>query len=124
MAILKFKEYTVTSSRKIFIGHTRQDSNNVIYTVREITSFDTKILFLLAEINTLSNGLINYLSTLSIGAADPDHFLSEASVVLDAKERLWVLDKGRLATPSGALTLFAKGGSKLVSIDLETNSIF
>lgn len=74
--------------------------------------------------NTPPNGLVNYSTTPPTGAADSEHFLSEASVMLDAKERLWVLDEGRPATPEGGITLSAEGGPKLVGIDLETNSTF
>jgi hypothetical protein len=45
------------------------------------------------------------------------------SVFIDAKDRLGILDTGRVALPSGALLASAFGGLKLVGIDLTTDSI-
>lgn len=48
-----------------------------------------------------------------------DHFISVQSVVIDAQDRLWILDTG---CPPGGLPV--ANGPKLVGVDLNTNKIF
>lgn len=45
-------------------------------------------------------------------------------MVIDALDRLWILDTGRVLTPDGTLVQSAFGGPKLVGVDLNTDSIF
>ena len=45
------------------------------------------------------------------------------SVVLDALDRLWILDTGRALTPEGTLVPASPGGPKLVAVDLSTNEV-
>lgn len=46
------------------------------------------------------------------------------SVVIDAADRLWILDTGRVFTPDGhTLVQSSFGGPKLISIDLSTNQV-
>lgn len=65
-----------------------------------------------------------YLSLgLIAGANYQDHFIGVQSVVIDAQDRLWVLDTGRVIDPkSGAQVTASYGGAKLVAFDLTTNS--
>lgn len=58
------------------------------------------------------------------GANYPDHLIGVQSVVIDAKNRLWILDTGRPSLPDGTLLSSAYGGPKLVAVDLSTNSVF
>lgn len=47
------------------------------------------------------------------------------SVVIDAHDRLWLLDTGRVLTPDGStLVESAHGGPKLIGMDLSTNKPF
>ena len=59
-----------------------------------------------------------------VGANYQDYFINVQSVVIDAMDRLWILDAGRPSTPSGSGTLSSHGGVKLVGIDLSTNTVF
>lgn len=45
------------------------------------------------------------------------------SVVLDANDRLWILDTGRALTEDGTLVLATYGGPKLVGVDISSNSV-
>lgn len=45
------------------------------------------------------------------------------SVVLDALDRLWILDTGRALTAEGTLVPATPGGPKLVAVDLSTNEV-
>jgi sugar lactone lactonase YvrE len=46
------------------------------------------------------------------------------SVVIDALDRLWILDTGRVQSPDGVLLLASYGGPKLVGVNLKTNKVF
>lgn len=50
---------------------------------------------------------------------DPDALISVQSVVVDPRDRLWILDTG-----SPMFKPTAQGGPKLVGVDLATNSVF
>lgn len=43
--------------------------------------------------------------------------------MLDAKDRLWILDTGRAQLEDGTLVLASYGGPKLVGVDISTNSV-
>lgn len=45
------------------------------------------------------------------------------SVVLDPKDRLWILDTGRPLLSSGTLLLATPGGPKLLCVDITTNTV-
>ena len=53
-----------------------------------------------------------------VGANFQDYFVNVQSVVIDAMDRLWVLDAGRPSTPSGSGVLSSHGGVKLIGINL------
>jgi len=53
------------------------------------------------------------------GDADPEKFVSVQSIVVDPRDRLWVLDTG---SPMFKPTV--EGGPKLVGIDLDSNTVF
>lgn len=46
------------------------------------------------------------------------------AVVVDAKDRLWLVDTGRALTPSGSLVPATYGGPKLIGINLSDNTVF
>ncbi|KAI1190275.1 major royal jelly protein-domain-containing protein [Nemania serpens] len=50
--------------------------------------------------------------------------LTTESVVIDALDRLWVLDTGRVQSPDGVLLSATYGGPKLIGVDLATNEVF
>lgn len=77
-----------------------------------------------AAINHPPGGAINYTTFPPTGANYDNYFIGVQSVVIDSKDRLWVLDTGRVLTPAGVLVGAAYGGPKLVGIDLSTNKVF
>jgi hypothetical protein len=72
--------------------------------------------------NTGSNN--KYAVAELIGNANYQNYLiGVQSVVLDAKDRLWILDTGRALLPDGTLVLASYGGPKLIGVDISTNTI-
>lgn len=58
------------------------------------------------------------------GANYQDYFISVQGIIIDAKNRLWLLDTGRALTPSGTLVPASHDGPKLIGINLSDSSIF
>ena len=82
--------------------------------------WDDPVEFTVAE---LKNGQAVPYPNLDMNRLDlhdqENHFISVQSVVVDAKDRLWILDTG-----SVKMAPTSPGGPKLIGIDLETNRIF
>lgn len=75
--------------------------------------------------NSPPGGAINYTTTPPSGANYADYLIGVQSVVIDPKNRLWILDTGRVLLPDGsALVPSVRGGPKLLGIDLTTNKTF
>ncbi|KAH6704362.1 major royal jelly protein [Leptodontidium sp. MPI-SDFR-AT-0119] len=105
-------------------GNTNNGTNNA-YAVAELTGIDTEIPYPSVEMNNPPGGAINRTTGSPSGANYQDHFIGVQSVVIDALDRLWVLDTGRAIDPlSGVQVLSTYGGPKLVGIDLTTNTVF
>jgi Major royal jelly protein len=96
---------------------------NQDYTVAELTTDTTETPYLSAEYNSPRGGRYNYSTYPPTSASSPDHLIGVQSVVIDAKDRLWILDTGRVALQNGTLLASAYGGPKLVGIDLTSDSI-
>lgn len=62
--------------------------------------------------------------SIAVGANYQNYFIGVQSVVIDPKDRLWVLDSGLSTTPNGTSVSSSYGGPKLIGIDLINNSIF
>ncbi|OOF94715.1 hypothetical protein ASPCADRAFT_50963 [Aspergillus carbonarius ITEM 5010] len=92
------------------------DANNTRYQVAELTNPTTEVPYPSAEINYPPGGAttVNY----------PHHLISVQSVVVDSKDRLWILDTGRANTANKTLLPSSYGGPKLVGVDLTTNQVF
>ncbi len=133
------------SGRKFSNYPSNLDPNNTRYDVAELTSYDTETPYPAEEINNPPGGSINYttgspgmLSSfwkdnvirlgmaefLAAGANFQEYFVGVQSVVIDAKDRLWVLDSGRALTPSGGQVPATHGGVKLIGIDLTHDTVF
>jgi sugar lactone lactonase YvrE len=96
---------TVSNSRRIFINYPRW-GDKVDHTVGELKG----------------NKTVPYppgIKQSAEGGKQEDALVSVQSVVVDPKDRLWILDTG---SPLFAPTTF--GGPKLVGVDLKTNKIF
>ncbi|KAI0505177.1 major royal jelly protein-domain-containing protein [Xylaria bambusicola] len=98
-------------------------SNNVIQ-VGEHKSITEEAAYPSLEMNQPPGGAINYTTTPPTSANHQDYFISVQSVVVDALDRLWILDTGRVIGPNGAVLPAAYGGPKLVGVDLTINKVF
>ncbi|KAL8927349.1 MAG: hypothetical protein Q9172_001428 [Xanthocarpia lactea] len=115
----------VSSTGRKFSNYARSlDPNNTAYTVAELVSNTTERPYPSAEINSPPGGAINYTTTPPSGANYPNYFIGVQSVVIDPKDRLWILDTGRAATPEGVNVPSTPGGPKLIGINLTNNTVF
>ena len=115
----------VSSTGRKFSNYARSlDPNNIAYTVAELVSNNTEQAYPSAEINSPPGGAINYTTTPPSGANYPNYLIGVQSVVIDPKDRLWILDTGRAVTPEGVNVPSTPGGPKLIGIDLRNDTIF
>lgn len=97
--------------------------NNSKYQVAELTGNSTETPYPSAEINNPPGGAINYTTSPPSAANYQNYLIGVQSVVLDAKDRLWILDTGRALTEDGTLVLATYGGPKLVGVDISSNTV-
>jgi Major royal jelly protein len=117
-------EIAVSSTGRLFSNYPPGlDPMNQNYTVAELTSDTTETPCPSAEYNSSPGGLYDNSTNPPTSASSPDHLIGVQSVVVDAIDRLWILDTGRAVLPNGTLLASAFGGPKLVGIDLTTDSI-
>lgn len=110
----------------------------------EHTSLTTEVAYPSLEMNHPPGGAINYTTTppseynddaslkdheakLTEGTASAnyqEYLIGVQSVVIDALDRLWILDTGRVQAPDGVLLSSAYGGPKLIGVNLETDEVF
>jgi len=95
---------TVSRQGRIFVSFPRW-GDTVEYTVAEITNGQTV---------PFPNGDINRFDANQV----KDHLVSVQSVVVDADDRLWMLDTGSIL-----LGPPAPGAPKMVAVDLKTNKV-
>lgn len=101
------------------------DGKNGKYTVAELVSKTTEKPYPSAEWNNPPGGAINYTNYPPTGANYPNYLIGVQSVVVDAADRLWILDTGRAQLPDGsALVPSSPGGPKLIGVDLKNNTVF
>ncbi|KAJ4305525.1 RNA polymerase II mediator complex subunit [Kalmusia sp. IMI 367209] len=99
------------------------DGSNGKYTVAELIGNYTERPYPNAEINSPPGGAINYSTYPATGANYQNFLIGVQSVVLDAHDRLWILDTGRALTPNSTLVPASYGGPKLLAVDLSTNQV-
>lgn len=99
------------------------DGSNGKYTVAELTGNSTEKPYPSAEINNPPGGSINYTTCPPTGANYQNYLIGVQSVVLDAKDRLWILDTGRALTQNGTLVPASHGGPKLVCVDITSDTV-
>ncbi|KAL8832308.1 MAG: hypothetical protein Q9191_000362 [Dirinaria sp. TL-2023a] len=115
----------VSSTGRKFSNYARSlDPNNIAYTVAELTTNNTETPYPSAEINSPPGGAINYTTSPATGANYEDYLIGVQSVVIDPKDRLWLLDTGRAAMQNGTNVPASVGGPKLVGVNLQNSSIF
>ncbi|KAI1622873.1 hypothetical protein EDD37DRAFT_658315 [Exophiala viscosa] len=114
----------VSSSNRIFSCYPAGlDANNTQYQFAELTGNSTEKPYPNAQINSPPGGSLN-CSTYPVSSANyQNYFIGVQSLAIDPLERSWILDTGRASTPHGTLTPAVFGGTKLVAIDLATNTI-
>ncbi|KAL1594163.1 hypothetical protein SLS59_008998 [Nothophoma quercina] len=105
------------------------DSNNTNtgnitrYAVAELNSNNTETPYPNAQINNPPGGAINYTTTPPTSANYQNYLIGVQSVVLDPLDRLWILDTGRVQTADGTLLNASPGGTKLICVDISTDSV-
>lgn len=77
-----------------------------------------------AEINTPPGGAVNYSTFPPQAKGLANYLIGVQSVVIDSRDRLWILDTGRAQLPNGTLTTSNYGGPKLVGVNLANNTVF
>ncbi|KAF1947970.1 major royal jelly protein [Clathrospora elynae] len=103
-------------------NNTNTGSNNK-HAVAELAADGTEIPYPNAEINNPPGGAVNYSTTPPTAANYQNYLIGVQSVVLDPKDRLWILDTGRALLEDGTLVNASPGGPKLVGVNIESNSI-
>jgi sugar lactone lactonase YvrE len=103
-------------------NNTNTGSNNK-YAVAELTGNGTEKAYPSVEINSPPGGAINHTTTPPTGANYQNYLIGVQSVVLDPKDRLWILDTGRALLPDGTLVQSSYGGPKLVGVNIQDGSI-
>ena len=86
---------------------------------RITTSEETKI-----DSGNSIQGAINYTNNPATGANYENYLIGVQSVVIDALDRLWILDTGRAAMLNGTNVFSSVGGAKLIGVNLSNNTIF
>ena len=95
-----------SASGRVFVSFPRNGIDEIKKSVAEVIN---------GEAIPYPNQEINRLDTTQPGT----HFLSVQSVYVDANDTLWALDVGN----TGSGTALVPGGTKLISIDLNTNAV-
>ena len=93
------------------------------YTLAELTSNTTETPYPNLDINTPPMGRVNSTTTPSSTVNSQDKLIAVQGITIDAKDRLWLLDVGRVIDSSGMLLPSSVGGPKLVGVDLTTDSV-
>ncbi|KAH0827252.1 hypothetical protein FOPE_00066 [Fonsecaea pedrosoi] len=75
-------------------------------------------------VNSPSGGAVNYSTNPPTTTGLSDYLMSVQSVVVDPKDRLWILDTGRALLSNGTLTTSNLGGPKLVGVGLTKTTVF
>ncbi|KAJ4324731.1 hypothetical protein N0V94_001128 [Neodidymelliopsis sp. IMI 364377] len=121
---------TVSRSGRMFSNYPAGlDSNNTNtgnvtrYAVAELNSNNTETPYPSLEINNPPGGAINYTTNPPTSANYQNYLIGVQSVVLDPLDRLWILDTGRVQTADGTLLNASPGGTKLICVDITSNSV-
>lgn len=95
------------------------------YTLGELTGNRTERPYPNLQINTPPGGRVNHTTSPPTTVNFQNYLISVQGIVVDALDRLWLLDNGRVIDPDSGTQLSASpGGAKLVGVDLKNNSIF
>ncbi|KAI8936834.1 hypothetical protein NX059_006071 [Plenodomus lindquistii] len=121
---------TVAKSGRIFSNYpagldanNTNNGNNGKYQVAELAGNGTETPYPSIEINNPPGGAINFTTVPPTGANYHNYLIGVQSVVLDAQDRLWILDTGRALTEDGTLVNASPGGPKLVGVDITSHQV-
>ena len=76
------------------------------------------------EIKSPPGGAINYTTDPATGAKSANYLIGVQSVVINSKDRLWILDTGRAAMQHGTSVPASSGGPKLIGVNLRDDTVF
>ena len=99
---------------------------NGAYQVAELTGFDTETAYPNVSYNNPPGGSVDYTKIPAVTKGLSDYLLGVQSVVIDYDDVLWILDTGRvqsLANLQSPMLPASPGGTKLISVDLSTNTV-
>ncbi|XP_006463858.1 hypothetical protein AGABI2DRAFT_138136 [Agaricus bisporus var. bisporus H97] len=111
----------ISKTGRAFVTFNRGNLDQSPLTLVEIVNDDGEVAFPTEEFNTPPGGLTNSTSGRTVGSSDSEHVINAQGLIVDSKDRLWVLDKGR-PSPGGDNLLAAPGGPKLMGFDLGANA--
>ncbi|KAI5362808.1 Putative major royal jelly protein/protein yellow [Septoria linicola] len=100
------------------------NGTNGRFTIAELINGTSEIAWPSVEINNPPGGAINYTTTPPTGANYEDYLIGSQSIVIDAANRAWILDTGRVALPNGVIVNASPGGAKLIGVHLNNDTVF
>nr|XP_018896155.1 PREDICTED: uncharacterized protein LOC109029906 [Bemisia tabaci] len=104
-----------------FDGDNTNLGNNSVVAVVELTGLETDTPYPNEEMNSPPGGAVDTSGILPVTFGYTEYFLSVQTVVIDSEDTLWILDTGRCMY-GGLILGSSPGGTKLISVDLNTNS--
>ncbi|KAF8889683.1 NHL repeat-containing protein [Infundibulicybe gibba] len=112
---------TVSKSGRAFVTFNRGDLAQNPITLGELVGPSTEVPFPSAAFNTPPAGLVNTTNGRSVGSSDSTHLINVQAAIVDAQERLWIIDTGRPVV-GGDNLLATPGGPKLMGFDISGNN--
>ncbi|PIA89515.1 hypothetical protein CB0940_07060 [Cercospora beticola] len=100
------------------------DGTNGRFTIAELINGTTEVPWPSSEINSPPGGAINYTTTPPTAANYENYLIGSQSIVIDAANRAWILDTGRVALPNGVIVSASPGGTKLIGVHLNNDTVF
>ena len=122
---------TVSAKGRIFSNYPAgldpnnvNDGKNHKFQVAEVTDRNNEKPYPNVKLNSPPGGAINYTTSPPTAANYDNHLIGVQSVVIDSKDRLWILDTGRAVdSKTSAQVPSREGGPKLIGINLENDSV-
>ena len=100
------------------------NGTNGRFTIAELINGTHEVAWPSVEINNPPGGAINYTTNPPTGANYQDYLIGSQSIVIDAADRAWILDTGRVAMPNGVIVSASPGGTKVIGVHLTNDTIF
>ncbi|KAL1716404.1 major royal jelly protein-domain-containing protein [Schizophyllum commune] len=110
---------TISKSGRAFVTFNRGNLTANPKTLAEVVNSTADVAWPSADFNAPPAGLFNLSSGINYGSSDSQHFLNVQGAIVDAYDRLWVLDTGRPASDGGDNAPSFPGGPKLMAFSLD-----